>query len=689
MHRGENGARDSTIDLVWCNFAASIQGTFQGTHIDWAGSLGSDHALIHTIASTPLKLNQHREDRTNRFDMSISAEEWKEWDCIFVSSIPPNPAQIIANPETIDTLIDTIYNTFNSACTATMKKKGNAPGFSSKWWNDNCREAALALANAPEEERTRLGRELKKVVRMAKRDWANSYISEANIWEVAAWRHGRRSSHIPALIDHTGELTYDHEQMALLLSERFFAKDEGNIPTHFLDDPPPRTPRPFTPFGKEELLDLLKQTTNKSAPGILGIGWDLLKRGWPHCDDLLTSIYSACIRLGHHPIRWKEATVVVIPKPNKADYSLAKAHQPISLLETMSKLMEKAVAKHFQYDIVKEGLIHTNQFRGRTHSSCLDTGLTLIHDVQAAHTAGLKAGILLFDVKGFFDNINHACMTARLQNMGFSSELVTWAALLLANIKVKLCFNNILSEERVQPVGVPQGSPLSPVLSIAYTAPLLGKMANWNNSSLGMYVDDGLLFACTEEWEDITKLLWARYLVCVEWLTRSGLAVKADKTELLFFQKPYERNPMPTPTHLILPQPEINSYFTVQPVDMLRYLGFFINRRLKWEPHVWIMCNRARTSIKALQVLGNSIRGLSMANWRLVLNTVCLPVMTWGCQLWFCQGGTKGLVKNLQQVQNEMVKVVTGSFHTAPMETLLQIMRIVTDCLGSGLTQRL
>jgi hypothetical protein len=29
-HRGENGARDSTIDLVWCNFAATIQGSFQG-----------------------------------------------------------------------------------------------------------------------------------------------------------------------------------------------------------------------------------------------------------------------------------------------------------------------------------------------------------------------------------------------------------------------------------------------------------------------------------------------------------------------------------------------------------------------------------------------------------------------------------------------------------------------------------
>jgi hypothetical protein len=159
--------------------------------------------------------------------------------------------------------------------------------------------------------------------------------------------------------------------MASLLSDRFFAKDKGNIPMLFPDDLLPCPSHPFTLFSKEELLDLLKQTANKSAPGISGIGWDLLKRGWPHCNDLLTNIFSSCIRLGHHPSRWKEATVVVIPKPNKSDYSLAKAHCPISLLETMSKLMEKAVAKRFQYNIVKEGLIHTNQFGGRTHHALM------------------------------------------------------------------------------------------------------------------------------------------------------------------------------------------------------------------------------------------------------------------------------------------------------------------------------
>ena len=66
-----------------------------------------------------------------------------------------------------------------------------------------------------------------------------------------------------------------------------------------------------------------------------------------------------------------------------------------------------------------------------------------------------------------------------------------------------------------------------------------------------------------------------------------------------------------------------------------------------------------------------------MANWRLVLNVVCLPVLSYGCQLWYLTGAAKGLINMLQRVQNEMVKMVTGSFRTAPREALLHITRML------------
>jgi hypothetical protein len=421
---GEGGARNSTIDLVWRNMVAQIQGTFIGAEVNFGGSVGSDHALIRTIASTPVPIRRPRADRTDCFDTDINAEAWEDWDRILRFHLPPLTP--LLNPGQVNTAVDAICVAFNEACKATMKTVGAAPGFNSRWWNNECRLAAQAMKDGfwSDEEQRAANKHLKKVVREAKRQWADEYIMTANVWEVAAWRHGHRSSHIPALRNHNNCLVYKHEELASLLSERFFTKEMEPIAAHFHDNPDPRLARQFEPFTETELETLLRQTANKSAPGTSGIGWFLLKKGWDVVKDHLITIYNTCFSLGHHPARWREAKVVVIPKPDKPDYSLPKAHRPISLLETMSKLLKKAVAKIMQHDIVKYELVQANQFGGRAHSSCLDTGLALLHDVQEAHRQGLKCSILLFDVRGFFDNVNHRCMMAILENLGYPPKLV-------------------------------------------------------------------------------------------------------------------------------------------------------------------------------------------------------------------------------------------------------------------------
>ena len=161
----------------------------------------------------------------------------------------------------------------------------------------------------------------------------------------------------------------------------------------------------------------------------------------------------------------------------------------------------------------------------------------------------------------------------------------------LQDRRVHLKFNNILSKARGQLVGVPQGLPILPVLSIIYTSPLLHLMKGWNSSLLGMYVNDGVIFACAKEWGEVTNLLQSRYRVCMEWLWKSGLAIEPDKTELMFFQRPYACNPTPRPSQLALPDPIGDAQYLVKLVEVIRYLGIFFHWCLKWEPHVKIMAN--------------------------------------------------------------------------------------------------
>ena len=88
--------------------------------------------------------------------------------------------------------------------------------------------------------------------------------------------------------------------------------------------------------------------SNKSAPGPSKIGYKLVKWVFASHPEFILDIYNAALCLGHHP--WTTAKVVIIPKPNKPDYSEAKAYCPVSLLECYGKVLEKIVANRFTLD---------------------------------------------------------------------------------------------------------------------------------------------------------------------------------------------------------------------------------------------------------------------------------------------------------------------------------------------------
>jgi hypothetical protein len=40
-----------------------------------------------------------------------------------------------------------------------------------------------------------------------------------------------------------------------------------------------------------------------------------------------------------------------------------------------------------------------------------------------------------------------------------------------------------------------------------------------------MYIDDGAIFMCGNNWEEIKNTMHTGYTACMEWLTRAGLSV--------------------------------------------------------------------------------------------------------------------------------------------------------------------
>jgi retron-type reverse transcriptase len=77
------------------------------------------------------------------------------------------------------------------------------------------------------------------------------------------------------------------------------------------------------------------------------------------------------------------------------------------LLECLAKVLERIVAGKLTFLAGKHNLVPPNQFGGRSHSSTTDAIITFITDIQTAWNQGKVTSALTFDIKGYFDFVNH------------------------------------------------------------------------------------------------------------------------------------------------------------------------------------------------------------------------------------------------------------------------------------------
>jgi hypothetical protein len=68
---------------------------------------------------------------------------------------------------------------------------------------------------------------------------------------------------------------------------------------------------------------------------------------------------------------WKTASIIMVNKPNKPDYSISKAYYPIALMECTGKLLEKIVTKCININIKEFDLLMT-QFGSCPHHNARD-----------------------------------------------------------------------------------------------------------------------------------------------------------------------------------------------------------------------------------------------------------------------------------------------------------------------------
>jgi len=345
-----------------------------------------------------------------------------------------------------------------------------------------------------------------------------------------------------------------------------------------------------------------------SAPGPDRMSW----RHWKiiikndECLSKIINIANACINLGFWPEYFKASTTVIIPKPNKPSYDNPKAFHPIILLNTLSKLIEKAIAERIQFIVASNDFLHLSQLGGLKFKSTSDTGIALMHIIRLGWSKGRTTSTLTFDISQFFPSLNHCLLILILEKTGLDPKVTSFFASYLIQRSTSYIWNDLSSPSFEINVGVGQGSALSPILSTLYLSPLLYIIENQLKNlklpiSILSFIDDGLFIAQNKSLTVSNSHLFCSYNILSNLLDSFGLIIEHSKTEIFHFNRshglfnppPLDLSPLGGPI--------------LCPKDSWRYLGFIFDRKLSFHRHIDHYANKAISTIKCINLLGNSL----------------------------------------------------------------------------------
>ena len=394
------------------------------------------------------------------------------------------------------------------------------------------------------------------------------------------------------------------------------------------------------PCSPQEIKQIIDRLANKKSPGHDLITNKILKNLTPKALAFLASLLNSILRIGYFPNTWKQAIIIPIHKPGKPN-SLPESYRPISLLPTLSKLLER-IMLHRMKPYLK--IIPHHQFGFKPHHSTCHQ-LQRISEIIVNGFENKKYTTTAFlDIAQAFDKVWHQGLMSKLTKLKMPTYLYNIITSFITNRTFKVRIDTDTSEEHPIKAGVPQGSVLGPTLFniFCYDIPVPQK------SQLAMYADDTVILTQHKNLENSITDLQISLDQISDWFTRWKLALNPTKSEAKIFSLKRYSNPT---------QLKIKN----QPIlwnnkdQSIKYLGVHLDEKLTWKMHINKKLNQAYTRLKILYPLINYSSTLQIKCSLLIYTSIIRPLITYACPIWAAASQTK--IKKLQTIQNKFLRI--------------------------------
>ena len=240
-----------------------------------------------------------------------------------------------------------------------------------------------------------------------------------------------------------------------------------------------------------------------------------------------------------------------------------------------------------------------------------------------------------------------------MREQGWPDPIVRWTTSFATNRSAQICLDGETGPPVAIECGLPQGSPVSPILFALYIAPLLwmGKRKRRYG-----YADDLGLLEISNSLDESARVLSVRLQEALDWGHAEGITFDSEKSELIHFSRRHaDKDPSTRPS-------VTSTAFTVtedRKKPYLRWLGVLFDRRLTYKWHVKAQAEKGMKVASALRSLANSVRGVKADLLRRATTACVLPVAYYAAETWWPGRTRPGSTRPISNQVDSLLQTLT------------------------------
>lgn len=436
-------------------------------------------------------------------------------------------------------------------------------------------------------------------------------------------------------------------------NKEFDEEHRKQIENWYLHDLPHIPPDDtIEPISEEEYYTALNHGKN-TTPGYDNIPRKILRKLDPSVHNVIIKIYNYCLSHSLFPNEWKKGILITIPK-TKTDHSNIENYRPITLLPTLGKNFEKILGERISKETGK--YIPTYQFGFKKKTSTIHPLTILTSNFQCNRKMGNKTATLFMDIQKAFDSVWHAGLIFKLFHLKCPTYLIKIIENFLINRKLQVRVKNKDSEEIAPAQGLPQGSPLSPLLYNLFCGDMYRQFNDRNqninkHAYILQFADDTTLISHQKTLNECMEELQKLADVTVAWMRRWRIQPNPAKSKLIIFN------------HKInFSSPKIKlGNETITPTDSCKYLGIRIDHKLNFRAHFNLQKKSAITRAGHFRSLTYKNMGISSKTASMIYKMICRPLLEYGLPIF--SNATKTALSMIEVAERTCLRKITKLRH--------------------------